>query len=172
MKDFLEDYKKSVLERESEGIPPLPLNAKQVEAVVEILMKDPTNAAFAKELLIHRVSPGVDEGAKVKAEFLAKLSQKELECAHISALEATTLLGTMLGGYNVEPLIMGLESQDKNIAKESAKALKTTLLVYGSFDKIATMSKTNALAKEVLESWANAEWFLNKEPLNECIEAC
>ncbi|GHQ26580.1 aconitate hydratase B [Helicobacter pylori] len=172
MKDFLEDYKKSVLERESEGIPPLPLNAKQVEAVVEILTKDPTNAAFAKELLIHRVSPGVDEGAKVKAEFLAKLSQKKLECAHISALEATTLLGTMLGGYNVEPLIMGLESQDKNIAKESAKALKTTLLVYGSFDKIAAMSQTNALAKEVLESWANAEWFLNKEPLNECIEAC
>lgn len=78
----------------------------------------------------------------------------------------------MLGGYNVEPLIVGLESQDKNIAKESAKALKTTLLVYGSFDKIAAMSKTNALAKEVLESWANAEWFLNKEPLNECIEAC
>ncbi|MGL2829490.1 bifunctional aconitate hydratase 2/2-methylisocitrate dehydratase, partial [Helicobacter pylori] len=172
MKDFLEDYKKSVLERESENIPPLPLNAKQVEAVVEILMKDPTNAAFAKELLIHRVSPGVDEGAKVKAEFLAQLSQKKLECAHISALEATTLLGTMLGGYNVEPLIVGLESQDKNIAKESAKALKTTLLVYGSFDKIAAMSKTNALAKEVLESWANAEWFLNKEPLNECIEAC
>ncbi|WP_025447206.1 bifunctional aconitate hydratase 2/2-methylisocitrate dehydratase, partial [Helicobacter pylori] len=172
MKDFLEDYKKSVSERESENIPPLPLNAKQVEAVVEILMKDPTNAAFAKELLIHRVSPGVDEGAKVKAEFLAQLSQKKLECAHISALEATTLLGTMLGGYNVEPLIVGLESQDKNIAKESAKALKTTLLVYGSFDKIAAMSKTNALAKEVLESWANAEWFLNKEPLNECIEAC
>ncbi|MGL2493751.1 aconitate hydratase B, partial [Helicobacter pylori] len=129
MKDFLEDYKKSVSERESEGIPPLPLSAKQVQAVVEILTKDPTNAAFAKELLIHRVSPGVDEGAKVKAEFLAKLSQKKLECPHISALEATTLLGTMLGGYNVEPLIVGLESQDENIAKESAKALKTTLLV-------------------------------------------
>ncbi len=93
------------------------------------------------------MSPGVDEGAKVKAEFLAKLSQKKLECAHISTLEATTLLGTMLGGYNVEPLIMGLENQDKNIAKESAKALKTTLLVYGSFDKIAAMSQTNALAK-------------------------
>ncbi len=77
MKDFLEDYKKSVLERESENIPPLPLNAKQVQAVVEILTKDPTNAAFTKELLIHRVSPGVDEGAKVKAEFLAKLSQKK-----------------------------------------------------------------------------------------------
>ncbi|AFI06388.1 bifunctional aconitate hydratase 2/2-methylisocitrate dehydratase [Helicobacter cetorum] len=173
MKDFLENYKKCVLEREEEGIPPLPLNAKQVEKVVELLMSDDTeNAVFAKELLIHRVSPGVDEGAKVKAEFLAKLSQKKLECSHISALEATTLLGTMLGGYNVEPLIVGLESSDENIAKESAKALKSTLLVYGAFDKIAELSKTNALAKEVLESWANAEWFLNKEPLSECIEAC
>ncbi|WP_104713786.1 bifunctional aconitate hydratase 2/2-methylisocitrate dehydratase [Helicobacter cetorum] len=173
MKDFLEEYKQATLQREQEGIPALPLNAKQVESVVQILMSNnEEEALFAKELLIHRVSPGVDEGAKVKAEFLAKLSKKELECAYISALEAITLLGTMLGGYNVEPLIVGLESQDENIAKESAKALKSTLLVYGAFDKIAELSKTNALAKEVLESWANAEWFLNKEPLGECIEAC
>ncbi|WP_104748601.1 bifunctional aconitate hydratase 2/2-methylisocitrate dehydratase [Helicobacter cetorum] len=173
MKDFLEKYRQAVLEREKEGIPALPLNAKQVESVVQILMSsDDEEASFAKDLLIHRVSPGVDEGAKVKAEFLAQLSQKKLECPHLSALEATTLLGTMLGGYNVEPLIVGLESQDENIAKESAKALKSTLLVYGAFDKIADLSKTNVLAKEVLESWANAEWFLNKEPLGECIEAC
>ncbi|WP_104761428.1 bifunctional aconitate hydratase 2/2-methylisocitrate dehydratase [Helicobacter cetorum] len=173
MKDFLEEYKQAALQREQEGIPALPLNAKQVESVVQILMSNnEEEALFAKDLLVHRVSPGVDEGAKVKAEFLAKLSKKELECAYISALEATTLLGTMLGGYNVEPLIVGLESSDENIAKESAKALKSTLLVYGAFDKITDLSKTNALAKEVLESWANAEWFLNKEPLSECIEAC
>ncbi|WP_199764745.1 bifunctional aconitate hydratase 2/2-methylisocitrate dehydratase [Helicobacter bizzozeronii] len=174
MQQFIQEYKEIEAQRAQENIPPLPLSAKQVGSVVEILLhsKESAECAFAKNLLIHRVSPGVDEGAQVKAEFLGKLALKKLECAHFSPLEAVEYLGTMLGGYNVAPLIEALQSGDQEIAKAACQALKSTLLVYNAFESIANLSKTNPLAKEVLESWADAEWFLNKPALPEKLELC
>ncbi|CRF40842.1 bifunctional aconitate hydratase 2/2-methylisocitrate dehydratase [Helicobacter ailurogastricus] len=174
MQTFIQEYQAALQERAKENIPPLPLSAKQVKSVVEILMHSQSNeeCAFVKDLLIQRVSPGVDEGAQVKAEFLGKVALKKCACPHFSPLEAVRYLGTMLGGYNVSPLIEALQSTDTEVAKEACKALKSTLLVYNSFETIANLSKSNALAKEVLESWANAEWFLNKPALPEKLELC
>lgn len=175
MQKFIEDYKQAKEKREQEGIPPLPLNADQVKSVIEILTSSTSNKEeklFVKELLIHRVSPGVDEGAKVKAEFLGKISKGELKCDEFSSLEAIKYLGTMLGGYNVKYLIDGLSNPDTSISQESANALKHTLLVYDSFDEVANLTKSNALAKEIIQSWANAEWFLNKPALSEVMEVC
>ncbi|WP_163498506.1 bifunctional aconitate hydratase 2/2-methylisocitrate dehydratase [Helicobacter suis] len=174
MLNFLQEYQQITRERAREHIPPLPLNAEQVERVVNILLysNDKAECSEAKDLLIHRVSPGVDEGAKVKAEFLANLVSKKVECVHFSPLEAVEYLGTMLGGYNVAPLIEALQSGDTEIAKAACNALKSTLLVYNSFEIIAKLSQTNPLAKEVLKSWAEAEWFLNKPALPEKLELC
>ncbi|PAF50546.1 bifunctional aconitate hydratase 2/2-methylisocitrate dehydratase [Helicobacter sp. 13S00477-4] len=175
MQDFINDYKQTRDLREKEGIPPLPLNAQQVKAAIEILM-DPLSTQidkdFVKELLIHRVSPGVDEGAKIKAEFLGKISKGELKCKEFSSIEAIKYLGTMLGGYNVAYLISGIQNPDREIAKESARSLKHTLLVYDGFDEIAKLSQSNHLAKEILQSWADAEWFLNRDALPDEIQLC
>ncbi|PAF48248.1 bifunctional aconitate hydratase 2/2-methylisocitrate dehydratase [Helicobacter sp. 12S02232-10] len=175
MQDFISDYKQAQDLREREGIPPLPLNAGQVKEVIGILTNTSATKSdkdFAKELLIHRVSPGVDEGAKIKAEFLGKVSKGEIKCDDFSALEAIKYLGTMLGGYNVAFLIEGIQSKDQKIAQEAANALKHTLLVYEAFDEVAKLSQNNPLAKEIIQSWADAEWFLNKEALPEVMEIC
>ncbi|PAF41672.1 bifunctional aconitate hydratase 2/2-methylisocitrate dehydratase [Helicobacter sp. 11S03491-1] len=175
MQNFISDYKQTQNIREQEGIPPLPLNAEAVKNIIEIL-KDVSASKedrdFAKELLIERVSPGVDEGAKVKAEFLGKIAKEEVICKDISALEAIKYLGTMLGGYNVKYLIEGIKHTNEAIAKASAEALKYTLLVYEGFDEIAALSKTNLFAKEIIHSWADAQWFLNRPPLPETMEMC
>ncbi|PAF48551.1 bifunctional aconitate hydratase 2/2-methylisocitrate dehydratase [Helicobacter sp. 12S02634-8] len=175
MQEFISEYKRVQETRKQEGVPPLPLNASQVQEVIKILTDtacSKSDREFAKELLIHRVSPGVDEGAKVKAEFLGKISQGELKCADFSALEAIKYLGTMLGGYNVGYLIEGIKHQDSSIAQEAANALKHTLLVYDAFEVVAKLSASNPLAKEVIASWANAEWFLSREALPEKIQMC
>ncbi len=169
---FLAEYRKHVEERAKLGIPPLPLNAKQVAAVVELLKEIPIiEEDFLMDLLVNRVSPGVDEGAYVKAAFLNDIVQGKAHSPAISPKKAVQILGTMLGGYNVKPLIDALSHADPEVAQEAANALKNTLLVYDAFNDIVELSKTNKYAKEVLESWANAEWFLNKEPLPEKIEA-
>ncbi len=171
---FIEEYNKLKAEREEQGIPPLPLNVKQTQCAIEICKSANASAeqkAFAKELLIHRVNPGVDDAAKLKAEFFAEILKSGKEQV-FTPLEAIKYLGTMLGGYNVKPLIDGLSLSDTTLAKECANALKHTLLVYNSFEDIAKLSASNALAKEVLESWANAEWFLQKPALPEVIKAC
>lgn len=169
---FLAEYRKHVEERAKLGIPPLPLNAKQVAAVVELLKEVPIiEEDFLMDLLVNRVSPGVDEGAYVKAAFLNDIVQGKAYSPAISPKKAVQILGTMLGGYNVKPLIDALSHKDPEVAQEAANALKNTLLVYDAFNDIVELSKTNKYAKEVLESWANAEWFLNKEPLPEKIEA-
>ncbi|HIV48383.1 MAG TPA: bifunctional aconitate hydratase 2/2-methylisocitrate dehydratase [Candidatus Helicobacter avicola] len=171
---FIEEYNKLKAEREEQGIPPLPLNVKQTQCAIEICKSANASAeqkAFAKELLIHRVNPGVDDAAKLKAEFFAEILKSGKEQV-FTPLEAIKYLGTMLGGYNVKPLIDGLSLSDTTLAKECANALKHTLLVYNSFEDIAELSASNALAKEVLESWANAEWFLQKPALPEVIKAC
>lgn len=171
---FIEEYNKLKAEREEQGIPPLPLNVKQTQYTIDICKSSNASAeqkAFAKELLIHRVNPGVDDAAKLKAEFFAEILKSGKEQV-FTPLEAIKYLGTMLGGYNVKPLIEGLSLADTTLAKECANALKHTLLVYNSFEDIAKLSANNPLAKEVLESWANAEWFLQKPALPEVIKAC
>lgn len=175
MQEFISRYQQAQADREKENIPPLPLSAGDVTSVVEILLDGSTgekDKEFAKELLIHRVSPGVDDGAKVKAEFLGKIVQDELKCSKITPLEAIKYLGTMLGGYNVRYLIFGLTHTDKEVAQESANSLKHTLLVYDGFDEVARLSQNNFLAKEVIVSWAEAEWFLHKPVLPEMLLMC
>lgn len=168
---FLAEYRKHVEERAKLGIPALPLNAKQVAAVVELLKEVPIiEEDFLMDLLVNRVSPGVDEGAYVKAAFLNDIVQGKAYSPAISPKKAVQILGTMLGGYNVKPLIDAISHEDPEVAQEAANSLKNTLLVYDAFNDIVELSKTNNYAKEVLESWANAEWFLNKDPIPEKIE--
>lgn len=169
---FLAEYRKHVEERQKLGVPPLPLNAKQVEAVIKLLQEVPIiEEDFLMDLLVNRVSPGVDEGAFVKAKFLDDIVKGKAHSPAISPKKAVEILGTMLGGYNVKPLIDALSHKDPEIAQTAANALKNILLVYDGFNDIVELSKTNPYAKQVLESWANAEWFLNKEPLPEKITA-
>lgn len=164
--NFIQTYTEALKERENQGIPPLALSVEQTKQVIEILQHgNADDKAFCKDLLINRVNPGVDDSAKLKAEFLAQIIQEEVTCDSLTKLEAVKFLGTMLGGYNVPFLVDALKNIDCNVAKEAANALKHTLLVYDAFETIAELSKTNSFAKEVLESWANAEWFLNKQEL-------
>ena len=163
---FVVEYNTLAKEREKQGVPPLALNVAQTEAVIHILQYgSDEDRVFCKELLINRVSPGVDDSAKLKAEFLEKIIHGVIQCSMISSIEAIKILGTMLGGYNIPCLIDSLKSSNQEIAKEAANALKHTLLVYDAFENIAELSKTNSFAKEVIESWANAEWFLQKPEL-------
>ncbi|MDA3966550.1 MULTISPECIES: bifunctional aconitate hydratase 2/2-methylisocitrate dehydratase [Helicobacter] len=166
---FIEEYNNHVNERKNQNIPPLPLNKKQVLEVVELL-KSGSNTEFLVDLLANRVSPGVDEAAQVKAQFLDDIVKNKIEVKGISKEYAIELLGSMLGGYNIAPLIEALKVND-DIAKCAASALKNIILVYESFNDIVELSKSNKYAKEVLESWANAEWFLNKKALDEKITA-
>lgn len=160
--DYLKIYNDHVLERSNLGVPPLPLDAEQTAKVVESLKRGEGDQKVLLELLVHRVSPGVDDAAYVKAAFLNAIVQKEVECVSITPLKAVEILGTMLGGYNVGPLIDALKSEDKYVANAACDALKNTILVYSAFNDIEELAKTNTYAKEVLESWANGEWFTSK----------
>ncbi|WP_456382563.1 bifunctional aconitate hydratase 2/2-methylisocitrate dehydratase [Persephonella sp.] len=168
---FLEEYRKHVEERAKLGIPPLPLNKKQVEELVELLQQVPiVEEEFLMDLFLNRVPPGVDDAAFVKAKFLADIIEGKAKSLAITPVHAVQILGTMLGGYNVEPLVKALSHKDEEIAKEAAKALKNILLVYDYFNDVVELAKSgNKYAQEVLESWANAEWFLSKDPLPEKI---
>ena len=167
---FIEDYKNHEIERAKLGIPPLPLNAEQTKEVIELLKQIPiVEEEFLMDLLLNRVPPGVDDAAYVKAAFLRDVVQGHAKSAAISPKHAVEILGTMLGGYNVHPLIEALSHEDEEVAQTAANMLKKTLLVYDAFNDVVELSKTNKFAKEVLESWANAEWFLQREPLSEKI---
>ena len=163
--DYLKDYNEHVLQRSKLGVPPLPLSAEQTAKVVESLKKGEGDQKVLLELLVHRVSPGVDDAAYVKAAFLNAIVKKEVECVAITPLRAVEILGTMLGGYNVQPLVDALSSDDKFVAEAASDALKNTILVYSSFNDVEELAKTNKYAKDVLESWAKAEWFTSKEPI-------
>ena len=168
---FIEEYKKAAAEREKLGIPPKPLTPKQVAEVIELLKQMPIiEEEFLMDLLLNRVPPGVDEAAYVKAAFLRDIVRGHTKTAAISPKHAVEILGTMLGGYNVGPLIEALSHEDEEVAKAAAEALKKTLLVYDGFNDVVELAKTNPFAKEVLESWANAEWFLNRPKLPESIK--
>jgi len=158
----LEAYRAHVAERAALGIPPLPLSKQQTEELVALLKNPPKGEeAFLVELITYRVPAGVDDAAKVKAEFLAKVAKGEEKVALISRAKATELLGTMLGGYNVKPLIDLLG--DAEVGAVAAAGLKKTLLVFDYFHDVAELAKAgNGNAKAVMQSWADAEWFTSR----------
>jgi aconitate hydratase 2/2-methylisocitrate dehydratase len=161
---LLEEYKAHTAERAELGVPPLALTADQTAELVELLKASPVaDAAYAIELFETKIPAGVDDAAYIKAAFLNDIVKGNVTCTEIDAVRATVLLGTMLGGFNVAPLVDALSSSDAAVAESAATQLKNTLLVYDSFNDVkALMDAGNALAKEVVESWANAEWFYNK----------
>ena len=165
---LLADYRKHTQERAKLGVPPLALTANQVAELVELLKKSPIeDKDYAMELFTQKVPAGVDDAAYVKAAFLNDIVQGNTTCEAIDAVKACEILGTMLGGFNVKPLVEALKI-DGEVANTATEQLKNTLLVYDSFNDVkALMDKGNAKAKEVIESWANGEWFTNRPALEE-----
>lgn len=164
---MLEDYRKHVAERAAQGIVPKPLDAAQVAALVELLKNPPKGEEdFLLDLLTNRVPPGVDEAAYVKAGFLAAIAKGETTSPLISPEKAVELLGTMQGGYNIHALIEALD--DAKLAPIAAKALSHTLLMFDNFYDVEEKAKAgNEYAKQVIESWADAKWFLERPELAE-----
>ena len=159
---MLKSYRDHVAERAALGIPPLPLSAKQTGELIELLKAPPAGEeATLVDLITHRVPAGVDDAAKVKASYLAAVAHGTEKCALISRERATELLGTMLGGYNISPLVDLLD--DAAVASQAAEALKKTLLMFDQFHDVKEKAdKGNAFAKAVLQSWADAEWFTSR----------
>jgi aconitate hydratase 2/2-methylisocitrate dehydratase len=165
----LEAYRKHVAERAAEGVVANPLNAEQVSGLIELLKVPPKGEeAFILDLLENRVPPGVDEAAYVKAGFLAAVAKNEVTSPLVDRVKATELLGTMQGGYNIEPLISCLG--DEALAPTAVNALSHTLLMFDAFYDIEEKAKAgNVYAQQILQSWADAEWFLSKPELAEKI---
>ncbi len=158
---MLKSYFEHEKRRKDQNIPPLPLSPEQTAEVCRLLENPPEGKAeLLFDLLSQRVSPGVDPAAAVKADWLFKVTMGEFRSPVIPKDKAVFLLGTMLGGYNVDPLISLLE--DAELAPQAAEALKNTILIYSSFDRIVSLAKTNRFAQTVLRSWADGEWFLSK----------
>ncbi len=166
---MLEAYRKHVEERAAQGIPPKPLSAEQVNQLVELLKAPPAGEEeFLVELLTHRVPPGVDEAAYVKAGFLTAIAKGEVTSPLVDKKHAVKLLGTMLGGYNIATLVELLD--DSELAPLAGEKLKHTLLMFDAFHDVADKAKEgNEVAKEVIQSWADAEWFKSKPALPEKI---
>ena len=160
-----------VSSRKAEGVVPRPLDAKQTSALVELLENPPADeASELKSLLTHRVPPGVDEAAYVKAGFLAAVAKGDTTCPVITRVEAVQLLGTMQGGYNVAPLVAALEDADADVANAAATALKTTTLMFDAFHDVEALAKANnVMAKAVMQSWAEGEWFTGRPEVPEKI---
>ena len=160
---MLEAYRQHVAERAALGVPPKPLDDAQTAALVELLKNPPAGEeAFLVDLLENRVPAGVDQAAYVKAAFLAALAKGEATSPLVSKERAVYLLGTMLGGYNVAPLVALLD--DAALAELAAEALKKTLLVFDAFHDVADKAKAgNANAQAVMQSWADAEWFTTRK---------
>ena len=171
MSDFLQSYRAHVTERAAVGIPPLPLSAKQTGEVIELLKAPPAGEeAFLVDLITHRVPAGVDDAAKVKASYLAAVAHGSEQCALISRKLATQLLGTMLGGYNISPMIDLLDDADPAVAAQAANGLKKTLLMFDQFHDVKDKAdQGNAQAKAVMQSWADAEWFTSRPEVPESI---
>ena len=164
---MLEAYKKIEKERAELGIPPEPLDAEQTADLVELIKENSDQGEILLNLLINRVPAGVDDAAYIKAAFLNDIASKKIKCDLIDPIKATFYLGTMLGGYNVEPLISLLD--DDECGDEAVKALSQTLLVFDAFNDIAEKSKSSQNAKKVLDSWAEAEWFTSKPEVPQSI---
>ena len=164
---MLEAYKKIEKERAELGIPPEPLDAEQTADLVELIKENSDDGELLLDLLINRVPAGVDDAAYVKAAFLNDIATKKIACDLINPTKATFYLGTMLGGYNVEPLINLLD--DDECGNEAVKALSQTLLVFDAFNDVAEKSKDSSNAAKVLKSWAEAEWFTSKPEVPQSI---
>ena len=163
---MLEAYQKHVAERAAHGLPPLPLSAGQTSALVALLQNPAAGTeATLLDLISNQVPPGVDEASKVKAGFLAGIAQGKIASPLIDRKGAVQLLGTMLGGYNVQPLIDLLD--DAELAADAVAALSNTLLVYDSFNEVAAKAKNNPHAKQVVANWAEATWFTSRPPMPE-----
>jgi aconitate hydratase 2/2-methylisocitrate dehydratase len=165
---LLANYKAHSQERLNEGgLPALPLTAEQTVELVELLKANPVvEAEYCLDLFTNKINPGVDDAAYVKAAFLNDIVQGNVTCSVISKVKAIEILGTMMGGFNVTPLVEALKISE--VADAAANELKNTILVYNSFNEVKElMDGGNAKAKEVIESWANAEWFTNKAALEE-----
>ena len=159
---MLQAYRQHAAERAALGIPPLPLTAAQTAELIELVKAPPAGeGSFLLDLLTHRVPPGVDDAAKVKASFLAAVAHGDLAVGLIGKAKATELLGTMVGGYNVHPLIELLD--DADVAGVAAAALKKTLLMFDFFNDVAEKARSGNLhAQAVMQSWADAEWFTSR----------
>ena len=167
---MLKEYKKHVDDRAELGIPPLPLNAEQVASLIELIKEPPSGEEkFVLDLLTNRTPAGVDPAAYVKAAFLTDLAKGNTSSPLINKKYATELLGTMLGGYNVESLIGLLE--DEEVGLIAANGLSNTLLMFNSKHDVIELAKKNENAKRVVDSWVNAEWFSNRPELPKIIKA-
>ncbi|MCX8517545.1 MAG: aconitate hydratase B, partial [Rhodoferax sp.] len=166
---MLKSYRDHVAERAALGIPPLPLGAQQTGELIELLKAPPAGEeASLLELITHRVPAGVDDAAKVKASYLAAVAHGSEKCPLISRQRATELLGTMLGGYNISPLVDLLD--DPAVASEAAEGLKKTLLMFDQFHDVQEKAhRGNRFAKAVLQSWADAEWFTSRPEVPQSI---
>ena len=165
---LIEEYKAHTAEREKLGVPPLPLTPAQVSELVELLKADPiVEEEYLLDLLKNHINPGVDDSAYVKAAFLNAILTDDAHCKAIDKVDAIKILGSMMGGFNVGPLVEALKSSHVEVAQAAADELKNTILVYDAFNNVKDlMDEGNSYAKEVVESWANAEWFTNKPELD------
>jgi len=164
---MLELYRKHVEERAAEGIVPMPLNAEQMAALVELIKYPPKGEEeFILNLLVNRVPAGVDEAAFIKASFLSAITKGEVISPILTASDAAELLGTMLGGYNITPLIELLDNPV--LAPIAVKGLSHTLLIFDAFHDIEEkVNAGNDFAKQIMQSWADAEWFTSKPRIPE-----
>lgn len=164
---MLETYRKHVAERAAEGVVPKPLDAEQTAALIELIKQPPAGEEdFILDLLENRIPAGVDEAAYIKAGFLAAIAKGETSSPILMAERATELLGTMLGGYNIAPLIDLLDNPE--LASIAVEALSHTLLVFDAFHDVQEKAEAgNAYAQQILQSWADAEWFTSKPVMPE-----
>jgi aconitate hydratase 2/2-methylisocitrate dehydratase len=164
---MLESYRKHVAERAAEGIAPKPLDAGQAAALIDLIKQPPAGEEeFLLDLLANRIPAGVDEAAYVKAGFLTAIANNQAQSPILTPADATALLGTMLGGYNVAPLIALLDHPE--LAPIAADGLSHTLLIFDAFHDVQEKAQAgNAFAKQVIQSWADAEWFTSKSPVPE-----
>jgi aconitate hydratase 2/2-methylisocitrate dehydratase len=165
---MIEAYVKHEQERQAQGIPALPLTPAQTEDLCQLLQNPPAGQeSFLLHLLTERISPGVDPAAEIKAAFLANILTGETLSPLIDKVKAVQILGTMIGGYNVQPLIAALDIDD--LADEAVKALSGMTYVYDAAEQIIAKAKTNAAAQKVVDSWSRAEWFTSKDEIPETI---
>jgi len=166
---MLEAYRIHVAERASQGIPPEPLSAEQTADLVELLKNPPAGEdSLLVDLLRNRVPAGVDQAAYVKASFLSAITTGEVTSSLVSPVEATQILGTMLGGYNIASLILCLDNEE--LAATAVTALSHTLLMFDAFHDVDEKAKAgNTYAMQVMQSWAAAEWFTSRNVLEDKI---
>jgi aconitate hydratase 2 / 2-methylisocitrate dehydratase len=166
---MLAAYRQHVAERAALGIPPLPLDASQTQELCELLKNPAGEAGELLELLRERVPPGVDPAAYVKASFLAAIANGSTVSPVITPLGAIELLGTMLGGYNVQALIDTLQSADSALAAAAVQALSKITLVYDAFNDVWDLAQTNSSARQVIDAWAAGQWFTDRPPVPEMV---